>query len=303
MNTRSTALAESRSAACASRSSLHKPILEHAPEAFDAAFGLRAAGGDEGDAELFEGAAELSGLTFSGELFFDRPEVVVADEDAAVIAVESERDTVAAQQLAQQGEIAGGGFGGKELGSQDFSGGIVLQAERGETRAAAFEPIVGRAIELHQFAFAGGSQTALTMGGSAALPGRPQTGLTQETAESFAAEGEALDLAKFFAEVVIVEAGIGGCGPGESRLGVPGRGRRRGLGRPRLACARAASPCSRKRCLKTFDVTDAEREQFGGSGARHVSFNATGNYAHSLQFLLTQRECPSSHGVTFSRCC
>ncbi len=45
-------------------------ILEDAPEAFDAAFGLGTAGGDEGDAELIESAAELSGLTFSGELFF-----------------------------------------------------------------------------------------------------------------------------------------------------------------------------------------------------------------------------------------
>ena len=89
-------------------------------------------GGDEGDAELFEGAAELGGLAFSGELFLDRPEVVVADEDAAVIAVESERDAVAAQQLAEQGEIADGGFGGEELSGQDFSGGIVLQAESGE---------------------------------------------------------------------------------------------------------------------------------------------------------------------------
>jgi hypothetical protein len=36
-------------------------ILQHAPEAFDAALGLRTAGGDEGDAELFQGAAELGG--------------------------------------------------------------------------------------------------------------------------------------------------------------------------------------------------------------------------------------------------
>ena len=56
-----------------------KTILEHAPEAFDAAFSLRTAGSDEGDAELLEGAAELRGLSFSGELFFHRPEVVVAD--------------------------------------------------------------------------------------------------------------------------------------------------------------------------------------------------------------------------------
>ena len=35
-------------------------ILE-APEAFDPSFGLRAAGRDEGDAELLQGAAELRG--------------------------------------------------------------------------------------------------------------------------------------------------------------------------------------------------------------------------------------------------
>jgi hypothetical protein len=37
-------------------------------------------------------------------------------------------------------------------------------------------------------------------------------------------------------------------------------------------------------------------------GAHHVSLSAAGNYVHSLQLLLTQRQCPSSHGVTFSRC-
>src|ERR1700685_1973859 len=187
-------------------------ILEYAPETFDAAFGLGTASGDEGDAELFEGASELGGLTFSGELFLHRPEVVVAHEDAAVIAIEGEWDPAVTQELAEQGEIAGGGFGGEELSGEDFTGGIILQTEGGEARAATFEPIVGRAIQLYQFAFPGGSQTALTMGGSAALSGRAQTGLTQEPAEGFAAEGEALDLAKFFAEVVIVEAGISGAG-------------------------------------------------------------------------------------------
>ena len=181
------------------------------------------AGGDEGDAELLESAAELGGLAFAGELFFQRPEVVVAHEDAAVIAVEGEGSAVAAQQLAQQREIAERGFGRKELGGQDFSGGVVLQAESGEARAAAFEPVVGRAVELHQFAFAGGTQTALAMRRSAAFAGRAETGLAQKTAEGFAAEGEALDLAKFFAEVMIVEAGIGGAGQANDGLADPGR--------------------------------------------------------------------------------
>jgi len=256
-------------------------ILEHAPEAFDAAFSLRTAGSDEGDAELLEGAAELRGLSFSRELFFHRPEVVVADEDATVIAIKRERDAVAAQQLAKQREKAGGGFGGEELGGQDFSGGIVLHAERGQSRAAAFEPVMGGAIELDQFAFAGRSQTALTMGGSAALPGRPQTGLPQETAQGLAAEGEALDLAKFFAEVVIVEAGVGGAGQAQYSLAHRGR-QATGTGLSAVGVRQSRLPLLPQTFLETFDLTDAKREQFGGSGARHVSLGATGNHAHSL---------------------
>jgi len=276
-------------------------ILEDAPEAFDAAFGLGTAGGDEGDAELLEGASELSGLTFSGKFFCPRPEIVIADEDAAVIAVEGEGSAVAAQELAQQREIAGGGLGGKELGGEDFSGGIVLQAERGEARAAAFEPIVGRAVELHQFAFASRSQTALAMSGSTAFSRRSQTGLPQETAESFATEGEALDLTKLFAEVVIVEAGVGGAGQADGGLAHPIR-QAAGAGPSAVGVRQSRLPVLPQTFLETFDLTDAEQEQCGGSGARHLSLSAARNYTHSLQFLLTQRVCPSSHGVTFSRC-
>ena len=63
-------------------------------------------------------------------------QVVVAHKDAAVIAVESEWNAVAAQQLTQQREIAEGSFGRKELG--------------GEAGAAALEPVVRRAVELDQ---------------------------------------------------------------------------------------------------------------------------------------------------------
>src|ERR1022692_103389 len=118
-------------------------ILKHAPEAFDAALGLRTACGDERDAELFQSAAELGRLAFSGEFFFDGPEVMVAHEDAAVIAIEGKGSAMAAQQLAKQREITERGFGRKKLSGQDFSGGVVLHAERGKARAAAFEPVVG----------------------------------------------------------------------------------------------------------------------------------------------------------------
>src|SRR5229473_1817092 len=71
--------------------------------------------GDEGDAQLLQCAAELRRLAFSSELFFHRPAVVIADEDAAVIPVKSQRHTVAAQQLAKQAEIAESGFRREEL--------------------------------------------------------------------------------------------------------------------------------------------------------------------------------------------
>ena len=118
---------------------------------------------------MFQGAAELGGLAFSGELFFDGPEVVIADEDATVIAIKSQRHAEAAQQLAKQAEIAESGFRGKELRRQDFAGGVVLHAQSGEAWAAAFEPVERTTIELHEFPEASATHAALAMSGSTAF--------------------------------------------------------------------------------------------------------------------------------------
>ena len=85
-------------------------ILEHPPEAFDAAFGLGRLRGDKSNAELMEGAAELSGLALAGELLVERPVVVIASEDATAIAIEGEREAIAAQEILKQVEIALSGF-------------------------------------------------------------------------------------------------------------------------------------------------------------------------------------------------
>lgn len=277
-------------------------VLQHAPESFDAALGLWAASGDEGDAELFQGATDLGGIAFAGELFGDGPGVVVADEDRTVIAVKGQRDAIAAQQLAQEHEVAEGGFGGKELSGEDFAGGIILQSQGGEPGAAALEPVVGRAVELHQFAFPSRAQAALAMSRSAALAGRTQTRLAQETAKSLAAEGQTLDLAKFFTEMVIVKAGIDSAR--QPQNGAAHLGRQAAMaGTPAVGVCQSRLSLLPQTLFETTNLTNAEREQFGGSGTRQVSFNATRYHTHSLQFLLTQRERPSSHGVTFSRCC
>src|ERR1019366_1137294 len=102
-------------------------ILQHAPETFHAALGLGAVGSDVGDAELIQGAAELSGFALASQFFFDGPVVVVANEDAVAIAVEGQGDTAVREQAAKQVEIALGGFSGKERSFENLAGGVVLK--------------------------------------------------------------------------------------------------------------------------------------------------------------------------------
>jgi hypothetical protein len=276
-------------------------ILQHAPEAFDAAFGLRAVGGDEGDGQLFQGAAELGRLTFTGELFLDGPVVVVADEDAAVIAVKSERHTVAAEQLFQQAEIAESGFRGEELGGQDFAGGVVLHAKSGELGAAAFEPVVWAAVELHEFAEARGTHTALAMSGSAAFSRRPETMLTQQAAQGFATQGKAFALGQLLAKMVVVKARVDATRELHDAL-AHGVRQAAMTGPAAVGVSQSRLPVFAHTLLQALNLAHAQAQESGGSGTRHASLDACTDHAHSLQFLLTQRESLLSHRVTFSRC-
>ena len=115
-------------------------ILEHAPEALDAAFGLRRLRGDEGDCELLKSATKLSGLAAANKLFVNGPMIIVASEDAAAIAVEGDGDAEAAQEALEQAEVALGGFREEELSGQDFSRGVILHAEVGEPWLTRFHP-------------------------------------------------------------------------------------------------------------------------------------------------------------------
>ena len=95
---------------------------------------------------------------------------------------------------------------------KNSAGGVVEEAEQGEFWAAIFEPAVEAGVEQQHFAFASAGQTALTMSGSATLAGRADPGRAQQTAEGLAPEREAFLLDQFFAEVMVVEDGIGGAG-------------------------------------------------------------------------------------------
>jgi hypothetical protein len=185
-------------------------ILERAPEPLDAALGLWTVGGNVGDAELFEGAAELSGLAFSGELFLDRPVIVIAGEDAMAIAVEGERHTVAAQQAAEQAKIAASVFGESKERHQDLASRIVEKGEQSQLWAPSFEPVVEAGIEQHHFPFPSAAETALTVSGGTPLSGRAEASGAEQPTQRLAAEGQAFLLDELFAEVVIIEPGVTG---------------------------------------------------------------------------------------------
>jgi hypothetical protein len=187
-------------------------ILKSAPETFDTALGLRTLGSDVGDAELLQSAAELRGFAATGELFFHRPMIVVANEDAMTIAVETEGYAEAAQQAAEQAEIATRIFGEKEFGDGNFARGVVQETEQSKLRAATFQPAVQAAIQQEHLALARACQAALAMRGSTTLAGRADPCRAQQAAKGFAPERETFLLDQFFAEVMVVETGLGGAG-------------------------------------------------------------------------------------------
>jgi hypothetical protein len=118
-------------------------VLAGAPKTFDASLGLRGIGGDLLNAEFFESASEMGWSLSTGELLGDSPMGIVTLEDAVAIAIEAERHAVGGDHGTQGEEIADGVFGFElEVGGEDLFGGVILKADQGELRAAAFEPIV-----------------------------------------------------------------------------------------------------------------------------------------------------------------
>src|SRR5450755_2706376 len=182
-------------------------ILAGAPGALDAALGLRRVSGNLLDAEFLQGASQLGGSLFAGELFGQGPVSIVALEDAVAVAVEAEGYAVRGDHGVQSAKIAESIFGFElEVGGQDLTGGVILKADERELRAAAFEPVMAAGIGERHHAEAGTGQAAGAVLVRPTLLGRRQFGGTQDAAYGLAADGEVLLGPKFFGEVGIVEA-------------------------------------------------------------------------------------------------
>ncbi len=105
-----------------------------------------------------------------------------------MIAVETERNAVTAQQAAEQAEIAAGVFAGEECGGQDLAGSVVEKAEQGKCGAAIFEPAVEAGVEQEHFAFASPRETAQAMSRCASFTRGAKACGAQNAAKGFPAQ-------------------------------------------------------------------------------------------------------------------
>ena len=110
----------------------HQPLLEGAPEALDSALGLGRKGQDGLDAQFPQSPAQLGGLALPSQLFLQGFRLLGVDgEDAVLVAVQGQRDSLGADDLPEKQEVALGVF---LLPEQGVGGTVPVASSMAPTR-------------------------------------------------------------------------------------------------------------------------------------------------------------------------
>ena len=125
-------------------------ILQGAPEALDAAFGLGGARRDIANPEVVQDAAEVRGVLGPAQLFVEAPMGVIADEDVDAIAIEGERQAILREQLLEDDGVAVQILRGTEVQGQHGVGRVVDGAVQAHRGPAGAEPGKGTGIDLDE---------------------------------------------------------------------------------------------------------------------------------------------------------
>lgn len=204
-----------------------EPILERAKEPLDAALGLRAVGGDPADTQFLQGACDLCGRGFPGQLLGEGQRSLGRGpvEDAMAIAVRGDGDALGLGEGVEDLEVAVRVFLIPKRGRGDFTGGVVLDGHQGEARAALLEPIVVAPVELHEQALLWHPLPAAAVAGRATVPRAAQPGRAQEAGDRLAGEAQAFVLGEEFTEMLEVRPRVRGLSEveqaGADRVGDP----------------------------------------------------------------------------------
>jgi hypothetical protein len=191
-------------------------ILKGAKEPLDATLGLRGVGANPADAEVLEGAADLGGLGSALELLSERErDAGIAVKDPVAVRIHRTGETRAADELAEEQEVAVGIFLQPEDATEDLARGVVDSRVEDETRPALFEPGVMTPVHLDEEPGLRHAVPAAAMASGPAGAGAADPGRTEESLHGLAGDPEALALMKQLGEVVIIHARIGGAGQRE----------------------------------------------------------------------------------------
>lgn len=150
-----------------------------------------------GDAELFQGAAKPCRLPLADAPAFNRPVIILGNENGVAVRVKAEENFVPLQQAAEQWDIASSFYVGEKPDDRDLASGVVGEAWQVEFKAKTFERAMEAGIEGQDFTFAGADQTTLTMIGMGAFAGLADAIEERQPTRTFAAERETFELMSF----------------------------------------------------------------------------------------------------------
>ena len=246
-------------------------ILEGPKEPLDAAFGLRAAGGNPADAQFVQGAPDLSPRGCPGQLLGEGEWLLRrALKDAVAIAVHGDGNPLRLGEGVEDQEVAVRIFLVPKRGGGDFPGRVVDGREERETRATLVEPGVITPVDLHQQAWLRHALPAPPVAGRAARTGATDSRGAEEAGEGLAREPQRLAFGEELTEVLEVDVGVGGLGePHDLRPGGVIKAPRRATSA--VPMDQGLWAASTVRASQAPDLTGREAQEVSGFGQAQLA--------------------------------
>lgn len=243
-----------------------EPILEGAKEALNAALRLGGAGADPADAELVEGAADLGGGGAAVELLGQREgHARIAVKDAVAIRVGGQRPAIAADELAQEQQVAVRIFLVAEDAAKDATGRIVEGGVQHQARPALFEPGMVTAVHLDEEPRVGHALAPAAMTRRAPGAGTAQTGGAQEPLHAAPRDLKTVAFGEELRQVVVIHARIARAGQGHDARS-QGRGEATRRRSSPIAMRKSGQAVLPPACQEAAQVAQREATQVGGGG-------------------------------------
>ena len=192
-------------------------ILEGAEEPLDSSLRLWGMRTDPTDAEFLKGAPDLGGRGPALELLGQCERGAgIAVEDPMTVGVRRRGEAIAADELAEEQEVAVSILFQAEDAAEDLARRVIDGRVEDQTRPAIFEPGVVAAVHLDEETSLRHAVPAAAMAGRAAGAGAADALGAEQPLHGGTGEPQALALPEQVGEVVIVRAGIGGARQGKN---------------------------------------------------------------------------------------